>query len=180
MLYLVSYFQNPTGVTTSFEKKCAILKLLKKFERAAGHPIYLLEDAAYRELRFSGRDVPSALTVRGAADRVIYAGTFSKPFATGARVGYGILPEPVFHRREAHQGQSRFRHGESVATTLRPDADLGNLRQARCPAAKALRAQGARDETGARKTFPGRRRMVGAGRRTVFLGAAARAIFQRA
>ena len=52
-LYLVSYFQNPTGVTTSFEKKRGILKLLKKFERAAGHPIYLIEDAAYRELRFT-------------------------------------------------------------------------------------------------------------------------------
>jgi 2-aminoadipate transaminase len=95
MLYLVSYFQNPTGVTTSFEKKRGILKLLKRFERAAGHPIYLLEDAAYRELRFSGPDVPSALAVAGAAGRVIYAGTFTKPFATGARVGYGILPEPL-------------------------------------------------------------------------------------
>jgi len=96
MLYLVSYFQNPTGVTTGFEKKAAAAKLLKKFEHAAGHPIYLLEDAAYRGLRFAGRDVPSALTTRGAADRVIYTGTFSKPFATGARVGYGILPEPVY------------------------------------------------------------------------------------
>ena len=96
MFYLISYFQNPTGVTTSFEKKRGLLRLLKKFERAAGHPIYLLEDAAYRELRFAGRDVPSALAVRGAAERVIYAGTFSKPFATGARVGYGILPGPLF------------------------------------------------------------------------------------
>jgi 2-aminoadipate transaminase len=52
MFYLVSYFQNPTGVTTSFVKKVEALKLLKRFERAAGHPIYLLEDAAYRELRF--------------------------------------------------------------------------------------------------------------------------------
>src|ERR1039458_8890501 len=52
MIYLVSYFQNPTGVTTRFEKKSAALKLLKKFERDAGHPIYLLEDAAYRELCF--------------------------------------------------------------------------------------------------------------------------------
>jgi 2-aminoadipate transaminase len=121
MFYLVSYFQNPTGITTSFEKKRGILQLLKRFERAAGHPIYLLEDAAYRELSFSGRadpalrdqdaqgtptsDVgagrvptipPSALAADGAADRVIYAGTFTKPFATGARVGYGVLPEPVF------------------------------------------------------------------------------------
>jgi 2-aminoadipate transaminase len=108
MIYLVSYFQNPTGVTTSFEKKRGILQLLKRFERAAGHPIYLLEDAAYRELRFAGRDVPSALAVRGAADRVIYAGTFTKPFATGARVGYGVLPEPVFTAVKHIKGNHDF------------------------------------------------------------------------
>ncbi len=108
MLYLVSYFQNPTGVTTSFEKKRGVLRLLKQFERAAGHPIYLLEDAAYRELRFTGRDMPSALAVPGAADRVIYTGTFSKPFATGARVGYGILPEPVFSTVKHIKGNHDF------------------------------------------------------------------------
>jgi len=96
MLYAVTYFQNPTGITASLEKKRAILSLLRKYERSAGHPIYLVEDAAYRELRFSGEDVKSALAVPGAQDRVIYAGTYSKPFATGTRVGFGLLPEPVF------------------------------------------------------------------------------------
>lgn len=95
MLYLVSYFQNPTGVTTSFAKKRAALKLLRQFEHAARHPIYLLEDAAYRELRFRGGDVHSALAVRGQTDRVIYSGTYSKPFASGIRVGFGLLPEPL-------------------------------------------------------------------------------------
>jgi 2-aminoadipate transaminase len=95
MLYLVSYWQNPTGITTSFVKKAAALAMLKRFERAAGHPIYLLEDAAYRELRFAGHDVASALAAEGAKERVIYTGTYSKPFATGARVGFGILPKPL-------------------------------------------------------------------------------------
>ncbi len=71
-----------------------MLKLLRQFERAAGHPIYLIEDAGYRELRFAGEDAPSSLAVRGSADRVVYTGTYSKPFATGVRVGFGILPEP--------------------------------------------------------------------------------------
>jgi 2-aminoadipate transaminase len=96
MLYLVSYHQNPTGRTTSFAKKTGALKLLRQFERAAGHPIYLLEDAAYRELRFGGDNVKSALAIKGHNDRVIYAGTYSKPFATGIRVGFGLVPEPVF------------------------------------------------------------------------------------
>jgi 2-aminoadipate transaminase len=108
MLYLVSYFQNPTGVTTSFRKKRGILKLLKKFERAAGHPIYLLEDAAYRELRFEGPDIKSALTVRGAAERVIYTGTYSKPYAPGARIGFGLLPEPLFTSVQRIKGNHDF------------------------------------------------------------------------
>jgi len=96
MLYLVSYFHNPTGLTMSLEKKARALALLRRYERAAGHPLYLLEDAAYRELRFRGEEVPSALVVRGAGSRVIYAGTYSKPFATGVRVGFGVMPEPLF------------------------------------------------------------------------------------
>ncbi len=96
-LYLVTYFQNPTGATTSLAKKSVALKLLKRFERAAGHPLYLIEDAAYRELAFERDSTPpTALIVPGARDRVIYAGTYSKPFATGVRVGFGILPEPLY------------------------------------------------------------------------------------
>lgn len=94
-LYLVTYHQNPTGYTTRLDRKAAALKLLLRYEKFAGHPIYLLEDAAYRELRFAGQDVPSALTCPG-SDRVIYAGTYSKPFATGIRVGFGILPKELF------------------------------------------------------------------------------------
>ncbi len=107
LLYLVTYFQNPTGRTTSFAKKVAALALLRKYERAAGHPIYLVEDAAYRELRFAGEDVPSALTTRQ-SDRVIYAGTYSKPFATGVRVGFGVLPAPVFDAVTRIKGNHDF------------------------------------------------------------------------
>jgi 2-aminoadipate transaminase len=108
-LYLVTYFQNPTGVTTSVAKKRAALALLKRYERAAGHPLYLIEDAAYRELRFDhGADVPTALTLRGAAERVIYTGTYSKPYAPGARIGFGILPEPVFNVVQRIKGNHDF------------------------------------------------------------------------
>ena len=96
MLYLVSYHQNPTGRSTSLRVKAGALELLRRYERAAGHPIYLMEDAAYRELGFAGEPAPSALAVKGAADRVVYSGTYSKPFATGVRVGFGVLPEELF------------------------------------------------------------------------------------
>jgi 2-aminoadipate transaminase len=95
LLYLISYHQNPTGISTSFQKKAGVLVLLRRYEQAAGHPIYLLEDAAYRELRFQGSGAPSALAEKAHRERVIYAGTYSKPFATGTRVGFGLLPEPL-------------------------------------------------------------------------------------
>jgi 2-aminoadipate transaminase len=96
VLYLVTYYQNPTGTTTCFEKKARALELLRGYEKSAGHPIYLLEDSAYRELRFAGPAVQSALAAEGSSERVIYTGTFSKPFATGARVGFGLLPKTLF------------------------------------------------------------------------------------
>ncbi len=95
LVYLVTYYQNPTGLTTALGKKAEAVRMLRNCERAAGHPIYLVEDAAYRELRLRGADVPSALSVPGGHERAIYCGTYSKPFATGVRVGFGVLPERV-------------------------------------------------------------------------------------
>lgn len=108
LLYLVSYHQNPTGTTTTLARKAALLDVLRHYERPAGHPIYLLEDAAYRELRFAGPDTASALAVPGGAGRVIYAGTYSKPFATGVRVGFGVLPEPLRHAVLCAKGNHDF------------------------------------------------------------------------
>ena len=80
----------------------------------------------------------SALTVPGAAERVIYTGTLHQTFATGARVGFGLLPEPLFTAVAAHQGQSRFRHGEFVATTLRPRTGIGSFTTNRWRSCKSV------------------------------------------
>lgn len=124
-LYLISYFHNPTGVTTSFEKKRGILKLLKQFEGAAGHRIYLIEDAAYRELRFKGPDIRSALMVPGAAERVIYTGTYSKPFAPGARVGFGILPKLLFTAVQRIKGNHDFGTANLLQQLLAGELETG-------------------------------------------------------
>ncbi len=108
LFYLVSYHQNPTGITTTFARKVEALKMLKRFEPGAGHPLYLLEDAAYRELRFHGEEVASALAAGRLGEQVILAGTYSKPFATGARVGFGFLPEPVFSAVTRIKGNHDF------------------------------------------------------------------------
>lgn len=96
LFYSISYFQNPSGVTTSLEKKQKTLELLARYEREAGHPIYFLEDGAYRELSFDKNfSISSSLSLAKHASRVIYTGTYTKSFATGLRVGFGVLPEPL-------------------------------------------------------------------------------------
>ena len=109
MLYSISYFQNPTGISTSLNRKREVLELLRRYEPAAKHPIYLLEDAAYRELDFNTDNaIPSALSLPRFAGHVIYTGTYSKPYATGARVGFGVLPEPVYTAALRAKGNHDF------------------------------------------------------------------------
>jgi 2-aminoadipate transaminase len=142
ILYLVSYYQNPTSRSTSLQVKAGALELLRRYERAAGHPIYLMEDAAYRELGFAGSPSVSALSVKGAADRVIYMGTYSKPFATGARVGFGILPEelltPVLRIKGNHDFGTSNLTQQLVSRALEHGLYEQNLsRVQRCYRAKA-------------------------------------------
>jgi len=108
LLYLVTYFQNPTGRTWSLEEKREGLAVVKHYERAAGHRIYILEDAAYRDLRFEGEDVPSFKSLDPRNDRVAYTNTLTKPFATGMRLGYGILPTPLMRAVLRSKGNHDF------------------------------------------------------------------------
>ncbi|MDZ7617258.1 MAG: PLP-dependent aminotransferase family protein [Patescibacteria group bacterium] len=96
-VYITTYYDNPTGVTISSERRARIVELAKRWSR--GNRIYVLEDIAYRELRYHGEEPPSMLTFDAEHDTVVQAGTFSKSFSPGVRVGWGILPplliEPV-------------------------------------------------------------------------------------
>ena len=56
-----------------------------------GH-LYVIDDAAYRELRYAGDDLPSLRAFDETGDTVIVAETFSKSFSPGIRVGWGVLP----------------------------------------------------------------------------------------
>jgi 2-aminoadipate transaminase len=90
MVYTVDYFQNPTGRTLSAARRPRLLEIVKKYSRY--HRILILEDAAYRELRFAGPDLPSVKKYDTKNEYVIETGTFSKPCAPGLKTGYGILP----------------------------------------------------------------------------------------
>ena len=60
-IYLVSYYDNPRGVTTSLHRRQHLLELARQWSREG--TIYVIEDAAYRELRYYGDDVPSLLAL---------------------------------------------------------------------------------------------------------------------
>ncbi len=92
-IYVVSYFDNPRSVSLAAERRPQLVALAKRYSQ--DHALYVIEDAAYRELRYAGDDVPSIRSHDPAGDHVIYAGTFSKSFSPGVRVGYGILPKAL-------------------------------------------------------------------------------------
>ncbi len=112
LLYLVSYFQNPTGHTWSWDAKREALALVKHYERTAGHPIYVVEDAAYRDLRFEGKDVASFKSLDLRNERIVYTNTLTKPFATGLKIGYGILPPALMRAVLNSKGNHDF--GSSI------------------------------------------------------------------
>ncbi|MGI9372108.1 MAG: PLP-dependent aminotransferase family protein [Hyphomicrobiales bacterium] len=96
--YIVPDFANPTGLTVDEEVRRDTLALSAEL----GVPI--VEDAAYTELRFSGRRVPSiqALDLQNGKtidqSRVIYCGTFSKVFTPGLRVGWVCASQQIISR----------------------------------------------------------------------------------
>jgi len=93
LAYFVSYYRNPTGTSLDANQKREMSAILREFEQ--DHPIYILEDAAYRDLRFSGEDTPSFVAADPRLERTIYTATYTKPFATGLKVGFAVLPEPL-------------------------------------------------------------------------------------
>lgn len=85
--YTMSYFQNPTGITYSLEKKLKILELAKKYD------FYIIEDDYLSELIFDNDIKHEPFKVLDKNDRVIYIKSFSKIFLPGIRLGYIICPE---------------------------------------------------------------------------------------
>lgn len=91
-IYVVPDFQNPSGITTSLEKRQALLSLSKKYS------IPLIEDSPYRELRYKGEHLPSIYSLDNNEGNVIGVYTFSKILCPGIRVGFNIGPPEVIKK----------------------------------------------------------------------------------
>ncbi len=98
LAYLVPDFANPSGRTMTRREREAVL------DRAAAHDLVLVEDAAYRELRFSGTNEPSLLALDVARSgsienaRTLYCGTLSKTLSPALRLGWVCAPRPVIDK----------------------------------------------------------------------------------
>ena len=84
--YTMSYFQNPTGMSYSTEKKKQILRLAEIYD------FYIIEDDYLSELIYDKDIEYRSFKSLDQNDRVIYIKSFSKIFLPGIRIGYLISP----------------------------------------------------------------------------------------
>jgi 2-aminoadipate transaminase len=87
LLYTIPDHQNPAGVTLSAERRPALVELARR------HGFLVVEDVAYRELGFEDEAPPSLWSL--APDVVVQAGTTSKTFFPGVRLGWAAGPAEV-------------------------------------------------------------------------------------
>ncbi len=133
-VYFVSYFSNPSGRTLGADEKRGLARVLA----AHGLVVPVIEDAAYREMGFAGPSaVPSVLALEEwVAFPRLYAGTLTKPFATGLKIGYGCCTDETWRAKMLHAkagqdfGSANFNQSvlEEVLGNGAFDAHLGRIR----------------------------------------------------
>ena len=94
LLYVIPEYQNPSGWTLALERREALIELCRRFG------VLIVEDVAYREMAFDTSTVLPSLWSLG-PDIVLQAGTFSKIFCPGVRLGWAAGPAPVVEQLAA-------------------------------------------------------------------------------
>ena len=89
-IYVIPDFNNPSGETMTLAERERIVALARELD------IVIVEDSPYRELRYSGEDVPIIREL--APERTLHLGSFSKIFAPGFRLGWIIGPEALLEQ----------------------------------------------------------------------------------
>lgn len=93
LLYVIPEYQNPTGRTLPLERREALVELCRR------HGVLILEDVAYRELAWGAEPLPTLWSL--APDAVVQAGTFSKIFFPGVRLGWAAGPAEIVEQLAA-------------------------------------------------------------------------------
>lgn len=71
-VYVITNFQNPTGINWSFEKKKKMIKLSEKYN------FYIIEDECFSDFYYDSRECPKSLKALDKYERVFFIKTFSK------------------------------------------------------------------------------------------------------
>lgn len=90
-IYVVSNFQNPSGITTSLEKRKGLVELAERYN------VLIVEDDPYGVLRFRGEQLPSIMNF-GGTDRVVLLNTFSKILCPGLRIGVVVADRQIVRK----------------------------------------------------------------------------------
>jgi 2-aminoadipate transaminase len=90
IVYTIPDYQNPTGLSLSAGRRAELVALARRYG------FLICEDVAYRELGFSAPPPASLWSL--APDVVLQAGTFSKIFFPGVRLGWAAGPGEVIAR----------------------------------------------------------------------------------
>lgn len=106
MIYVVSDYENPSGLSLSIDRRQQIVEIARKWSKS--QRIFILEDLAYRELCYDGPVTPSIRSFDPSGDHVILTQTFSKSFSPGLRVGFGVAPLEVCAAIRDKKGNDDF------------------------------------------------------------------------
>ena len=89
LIYTISVYQNPTGVTLSLERRKHMLQIAHRY----GIPI--LENESYADFHIDGEELPPSIMGMDDQDSVIYVSAYTKLLGCGLRLGYAVFPEPL-------------------------------------------------------------------------------------
>ena len=118
-LYVIPYFQNPSGVIYSPKRKLELLDLINKYN------LPLLEDDPYGELWFDEEYKDHTIPMKAIdkdSSKIMYVGSFAKILGPGFRLGYMLAPADLVDKCElAKQSQDAC---SSTYTQVLADAYL--------------------------------------------------------
>ncbi|TPX62847.1 hypothetical protein PhCBS80983_g00084 [Powellomyces hirtus] len=110
VLYTVPVGGNPTGTSTSAERKRRIYDIASRYD------IIILEDDPYYYLQFAAERAPTYFSL-DRDQRVLRFDSFSKIFSAGMRLGWVTGPAPLVDRIALHS-QTTLLHPSGVSQML--------------------------------------------------------------
>ena len=102
LLYVIPTFQNPTGITLSLERRKALAAL------AAKYGVVVAEDDPYRDLRYSGEELPSDQVLRPGGLGGLH-GQLLQVYLSRPATGRGSGDEPAAAEEDGHRQAERRR-----------------------------------------------------------------------